>query len=72
MVTHNIEEAVYLSDKVIILSHRPGSVLKEVNMQIPRSREKKDKSIYEYSALYHNFDFIMEVYRNLLNINCLS
>ena len=49
MVTHNIEEAVYLSDKVIILSHRPGSVLKEVNMQIPRSREKKDKSIYEYS-----------------------
>lgn len=49
MVTHNIEEAVYLSDKVIILSHRPGSVLKEVNIQIPRSREKKDKSIYEYS-----------------------
>ena len=49
MVTHNIEEAVYLSDKVIILSHRPGSVLKELNIQIPRSREKKDKSIYEYS-----------------------
>jgi NitT/TauT family transport system ATP-binding protein len=49
MVTHNIEEAVYLSDKVIILSHRPGSVLKEVNIQIPRSREKRDKSIYEYS-----------------------
>lgn len=49
MVTHNIEEAVYLSDRVIILSHRPGSVLKEVNIQIPRSREKRDKSIYEYS-----------------------
>ena len=49
MVTHNIEEAVYLSDKVIILSHRPGSVLNEVNIQIPRSREKRDKSIYEYS-----------------------
>jgi NitT/TauT family transport system ATP-binding protein len=49
MVTHNIEEAVYLSDRVIILSHRPGTVLKEVNIQIPRSREKRDKSIYEYS-----------------------
>jgi NitT/TauT family transport system ATP-binding protein len=49
MVTHNIEEAVYLSDRVIILSHRPGSVLKEVNIQIPRTREKRDKSIYEYS-----------------------
>lgn len=49
MVTHNIEEAVYLSDRVIILSHRPASILKEVNIQIPRSREKRDKSIYEYS-----------------------
>ena len=49
MVTHNIEEAVYLSDRVIILSHRPGSVLKEVKINIPRTREKRDKSIYEYS-----------------------
>jgi len=49
VVTHNIEEAVYLSDRVIVLSHRPGSVLKDVNIQIPRSREKRDKSIYEYS-----------------------
>jgi NitT/TauT family transport system ATP-binding protein len=49
MVTHNIEEAVYLSDRVIVLSHRPGSILNEVNIQIPRSREKRDKSIYEYS-----------------------
>ncbi|MGC2384616.1 MAG: ATP-binding cassette domain-containing protein [Nitrososphaeraceae archaeon] len=49
MLTHNIEEAVYLSDRVIILSHRPGSVLKEVKINIPRTREKRDKSIYEYS-----------------------
>ncbi len=49
MVTHNIEEAVYLSDRVIVLGHRPGSVLKDVIIQIPRSREKRDKSIYEYS-----------------------
>jgi NitT/TauT family transport system ATP-binding protein len=49
MVTHNIEEAVYLSDRVIILSHRPGSVLKEVRIQIPRPREKRDSSIYEYA-----------------------
>jgi NitT/TauT family transport system ATP-binding protein len=49
MVTHNIEEAVYLSDRVIVLSHRPGSILNDVDIQIPRSREKRDKSIYEYS-----------------------
>jgi NitT/TauT family transport system ATP-binding protein len=48
MVTHNVEEAVYLSDKIIILSHRPASVVKEVPINIPRPREKRDKAIYEY------------------------
>jgi NitT/TauT family transport system ATP-binding protein len=48
MVTHNIEEAVYLSDRIIILSHRPAHVVKEVGINIPRPREKRDKAIYEY------------------------
>jgi NitT/TauT family transport system ATP-binding protein len=48
MVTHNVEEAVYLSDRIIILSHRPASVVKEVPINIPRPREKRDKAIYEY------------------------
>jgi NitT/TauT family transport system ATP-binding protein len=48
MVTHNVEEAVYLSDKIIILSHRPANVVKEVRINIPRPREKRDKAIYKY------------------------
>lgn len=48
MVTHNVEEAVYLSDRIIILSHRPANVVKQVNIDIPRPREKRDKVIYEY------------------------
>jgi NitT/TauT family transport system ATP-binding protein len=48
MVTHNVEEAVYLSDKIIILSHRPANVVKEVHINIPRPREKRDKAIYEH------------------------
>jgi NitT/TauT family transport system ATP-binding protein len=48
MVTHNVEEAVYLSDRIIILSHRPANVVKQVNINIPRPREKRDKVIYEY------------------------
>lgn len=49
MVTHNVEEAVYLSDRVIILSSRPASVVKQVLIDIPRPREKRDKAIYEYA-----------------------
>ncbi len=49
MVTHNIEEAVYMSDRILILSHRPANVVKEIHINIPRPREKRDKAIYEYS-----------------------
>jgi NitT/TauT family transport system ATP-binding protein len=49
MVTHNVEEAVYLSDRVIVLSHRPACVVKEVQIDIPRPREKRERSIYDYT-----------------------
>ncbi len=49
MVTHNVEEAVYLSDRVLILSQRPARVVKDIYIDIPRPREKRDASIYEYT-----------------------
>jgi NitT/TauT family transport system ATP-binding protein len=49
MVTHNVEEAVYLSDRVVVLSHRPAHVVKDVQIDIPRPREKRDTSIYQYT-----------------------
>ena len=49
MVTHNVEEAVYLSDRVVILSQRPARVVKDMYIDIPRPREKRDASIYEYT-----------------------
>jgi NitT/TauT family transport system ATP-binding protein len=49
MVTHSIEEAVYLSDRVIVLSYRPATVLNQIDIEIPRPREKQDKAIYEYA-----------------------
>lgn len=48
MVTHNIEEAVYLSDRVLIMSRRPGTIVHDLQINIPRPREKRDKLLYEY------------------------
>jgi len=46
MVTHSIEEAVYLADRVIVLSDRPGRVLAERRIDLPRPRNRKEPEFY--------------------------
>ena len=48
MVSHNVEEIVQLSDKVIVLSPRPGRLVGEVEIDLPRPREKKSDGFSNY------------------------
>src|ERR1700754_4857000 len=41
-VTHSVEEAVYLSDKVIVMSRSPGSIKEIVDIELPRPRKRAD------------------------------
>jgi NitT/TauT family transport system ATP-binding protein len=41
IVTHNIEEAVLLADRVVVLGANPGCIRGEVKVDIPRPRDKK-------------------------------
>jgi NitT/TauT family transport system ATP-binding protein len=40
MVSHNVEEAVFMADRVIVMSPRPGKIVGEVKIDLPRPREK--------------------------------
>jgi len=40
LITHNIEEAVYMSDRVIIISKDPGKIIEEIDIKIPHWRDK--------------------------------
>jgi NitT/TauT family transport system ATP-binding protein len=37
-ITHDLPEAVLLSDRVVVMSYRPGQVLKDVRIELPRPR----------------------------------
>jgi ABC-type nitrate/sulfonate/bicarbonate transport system ATPase subunit len=51
MITHDIREAVYLADRVIVLSARPARVRREVTVPLPRPRELSMLTAPEFTAI---------------------
>ena len=51
MVTHDIEEAVFLSDRVALMSKAPGSIEQIVVIDIPRPRDVSVKSSARFQEI---------------------
>jgi len=44
LITHSIEEAVYLADRVIILDRNPGRIKQEIYIDLPHWRDRDDEA----------------------------
>ena len=50
-VTHDVDEAVFLSDRVVVLSARPGAVKAELVIELPRLRTRELLTSPEFTSL---------------------
>lgn len=62
LVTHDIEEAVYLGDQVVVLSSRPGKIKEICKVDISRPRDRvSDQFVKEKRKIYYEFFDEVEV-----------
>jgi NitT/TauT family transport system ATP-binding protein len=47
-VTHDIDEAVFLADRVIVLGGRPATVVENLQIDLPRPRNRADATFAQY------------------------
>ncbi|MDX2189727.1 MAG: ABC transporter ATP-binding protein [Bacteroidota bacterium] len=67
IVTHDIDEAIFLSDKVVVMNNGPAATIKEI-VDIPLSRPRNKKDIIHDPAYMDTHDRLMQLLHSKFSI----
>jgi nitrate/nitrite transport system ATP-binding protein len=70
MITHDVDEAIYLADKIVLMTNGPGAVLAEiVENPLPKNRERTEVHRHPlyYAVRNHIIDFLIERSRTFVS-----
>ncbi len=59
-ITHSISEAVYLSDRIVVMSARPGKVREIIDVDIDRPRDLSVRDSAEFGAIVHRVRLLFQ------------
>jgi len=65
MITHDVDEAVFLAQRIYVLSARPGTVQRELTINLPEDRNYKIKRQTEF------YNYTDEIYDLLRTVDTL-
>ncbi len=67
MVTHDIDEAIFLADRVVVMTSRPGRVKEIIDVNLPRPRDYRVKATEEFLKYkVHASELIREESKKLI------
>ncbi|MGB9725153.1 MAG: ABC transporter ATP-binding protein [Fervidicoccaceae archaeon] len=55
MVTHAVDEAIFLADRIVILTPRPSKIAKEIKVDLPRPRNRRSPEFEKLEDLVYSF-----------------
>ncbi|MBC7915313.1 MAG: ABC transporter ATP-binding protein [Pyrinomonadaceae bacterium] len=68
MVTHDIEEAIFLSDRVVVMNNGPAATIKEI-VDVPLDRPRNKKSIVHEAGYMDTHDKLLSLLTDKFDIN---